>query len=253
MVLRTTAGTGSGFRRADAATARERRIGIAYSMPAQCQVWLRVRESESPLGPQLTVFASLLLSSIQVRLTHRGTQERSNAPPDEIAFTMPLVPAGERVARPSQSVRGIRGGSTIGLKLFDHERAAVTEEHELGACADGIREAMLPLVARVHPAAWLSIRSGFERPEHHLRLDGELVFLTGLGLRVQLRPRIGAGTGPVTVDVPLASVGTTLHFPGRLVERGLPGLPSILLAFLDHNGASIGRERLAYSPAHAPR
>lgn len=222
-------------------------------MPAQCQVWLRITDTNGPLGPQVTAFASVLLSAIQVRLIHRGAPERASEAPDEIAFTMPLVPAGERVARPAQSVRGPRGGSTMSLRLFDHERVAVTEQHELGACGDGIREAMLPLVARVHPAAWLSIRNGFERPEHHLRLDGELVFLTGLGLRVELRPRLGVGSSPVTLDIALASVGTTLHFAGRLVERGLPGLPSILLAFVDQNGVAIGRERLAYSPPQPQR
>src|SRR5262249_33829906 len=126
VVLRTTASAGTGFRRTVVATPRERRIGTAYQMPVQCQVWVRVMEHDSPLGPQVNVFASLLLSSIQVRLIHRGMPVRSGTPLDEIAFTMPLVPAGERLARPARTARGPRGGSTIALRLFDHERAAVT-------------------------------------------------------------------------------------------------------------------------------
>jgi len=227
--------------------ASERRIGMSYAMPMRCQLWLRIVDSGSALGPQVTLLSSLVLSPIQVQVLHCSSTEATGSRREELVLVMPLVPARERVARPSRTFRGPLHGSWISLQLFDHERSPLTEERDIGACVDGIREVELPLVARVHPAAWLSIRGGRERPEPGLRLDGELVFVTGIGLRLRMRPIAMAKEAVgVTVDVPLASVGTTLHFADRVVERDLPGLPAMLLAFLDAENRPIGRERLAY-------
>jgi hypothetical protein len=155
------------------------------------------------------------------------------------------VPANEQLARPSRTFRGPAGGCRISLQLFDHERSPLTEERELGGCADGIREASVSLLARVHPAAWISLRGGHSGSEPTLRLEGELVFVSSIGLRVRFRPLSGVADA-VDIDIALASTGTTLHFAERLVERSLPGLPAILLAFLDAEGKPIGRERLAH-------
>jgi len=81
-----------------------------------------------------------------------------------------------------------------------------------------------------------------------LRLDGELVFVTGIGMRMRMRPLAGLHECGDLAEVPLANVGTTLHFADRLVERDLPGLPAIYLAFLDSENRPIGRERLAHIP-----
>ena len=78
-----------------------------------------------------------------------------------------------------------------------------------------------------------------------LRLDAELVFVSGIGLRMRMRPLVGAEDAK-TLDVALANVGTTIHCADRVVERDLPGLPAIMLAFLDADGRAIGRERLAH-------
>jgi hypothetical protein len=241
-------GAGAGYRSWKAPVFRlsERRISIAYAMPSRCQVWLRIIESQSAAGPQVCVLASLVLSAINARLVYRASAQPSEPPAEEIAMTMPLLPQNERVTRPSRTFRGPAGGSWMSLQLFDHERARLTDEHEIGVCADGIREANLALVARVHPTAWLSLRNGREGPEPLLRLDSELVFVSGIGLRMRMRPLVGAGDAN-TFDVPIASVGTTVHGADRLVVRDLPGLPAILLAFLDGEGRSIGRERLAYT------
>ena len=223
----------------------ERRISIAYAMPLRCQVWLRITESQSAAGPQLCVLASLVLSAVHVRVVYRGSVQPSETPAGEIVQTLPLVPMNERLTRPSRMFSGPAGGSWMSLQLFDHERAPLTEEREIGVCADGIREADLSLVARVHPTSWLSSRGGREGPGPLLRLDGELVFVTGIGLRLRMRPLAGAGEKG-TFDVALTSVGTTIHCTDRVVERDLPGLPAILLAFLDADGRPIGRERLAH-------
>jgi hypothetical protein len=225
----------------------ERRISIAYSMPARCQVWVRTTESQSAAGPQVCVLASLVLSAIHARVAHRTSVQPSEPPAeaDEIVLTLPLVPMNERLTRPSRTFRGPAGGSWMSLQLFDHERAPLTEERELGVCVDGMREADLSLVARVHPTAWFSSRSGRETPEPLLRLDAELVFVSGIGLRMRMRPLVGAEDAK-TLDVALANVGTTIHCADRVVERDLPGLPAIMLAFLDADGRAIGRERLAH-------
>src|SRR5262245_50148289 len=226
----------------------ERRIGISHAMPVRCQVWLRITECSSASGPQVSMLASLLLSAIHVRVIHRASPAPAAPLADEIGLTLPLVPANERIARPTRTFRGPVGGSWLSLQLFDHERSPLTEEREIGVCADGIREAVLSFVAHVHPAAWLSLRSGREGPESQLRLDGELVFVTGIGVRLRMRPLAGgAELSGATVDVPLTSVGTTLHLAERVVERDLPGLPVILLAFIDAEGRPIGRERLAHA------
>ena len=241
-------GASAGFMRGKAAAmyrSLERRISISYAMPAHCQVWLRITESKSPAGAQVSMLAALVLSAIHVRVIHRGAAA-GTGPPDEIVVTLPLVPANERLARPARTFRGPVGGSWMSLQLFDHERAPLTEEHEVGACVDGIREASLPLVARAHPAAWLSIRGGREGTEAMLHLDGELVFVSGIGMRLRMRPLVGPLERGTIVDVPLTSVGTTLHFADRLVERDLPGLPTIYLAFLDADGRPIARERMAH-------
>ena len=223
----------------------EQRISTAYAMPVRCQVWLKTTESQSASGPQVCVLASLVLSAIHARLVYRASVQPSESPAQEIALTVPLVPVNERVARPSRTFRGPPGGSWISLQLFGHDRAPLTEEREIGVCADGIREANLSFVARVHPTAWLSIRGGPEGPDSLLRLDGEMVFVGGIGLRLRMRPLAGSGdTG--NFDIALASVGTTIHCADRFVERDLPGLPSILLTFLDAEGRPIGRERLAH-------
>jgi len=224
----------------------ERRISMSYAMPAHCQVWLRTTESRSAAGAQVSMLAALVLSAVHVRVVHRGTVAKSGPPPDEIVVTLPLVPANERLARPARTFRGPAGGSWISLQLFDHERVPLTGEHEVGVCVDGIREVALPLVARVHPAAWLSIRGGREGPEPMLSLDGELVFVSGIGMRLRMRPLVGPLERGGIVDVPLTSVGTTVHFADRLVERNLPGLPAIYLAFLDADGRPIARERMAH-------
>jgi hypothetical protein len=223
----------------------EHRIGISHVMPVHCHVWLRVTGSRSATGPQVTMFATLALSAIHVRVTHRAAPGASGSQPDEISLTLPLVPANEQISRPSRTLRGPAGGSWMSLQLFDHERTALTEERELGACSDGIREASLPLVATVHPAAWLSSRRGREGADTMLRLDSELVFFSGIGVRLRLRPHSSTGD-VVAVDISLASMGTTLHLADRLVELDVPGLPAILLVFLDADLQPIGRERLAH-------
>lgn len=222
----------------------EQRIGTAYAMPARCQVWVRVKESASPSGPHVAILASLLLSAIRVRVIYRVGTTRGERPADEIALTMPLVPSGERVARPTQVIRGPRGGASMSLQLFDHERRSLTEEREIGACVDGVREASLGFVARVNLVAWLAPRDQGERPDRRLRLDGELVFLDGVYARLEVRPfhRVAEVDG-VTVDVPLAHAGTTLRLPERLIERDLPDSPAISVAFEDGDGHTFGRER----------
>ena len=241
-------GVSAGFTRGRTAPFRpmERRISMSYAMPATCQTWLRMAGSQSTQGAQLSLIAALVLSAIHVRVIHRAWTADTGMPADEIAITLPLVPANERLARPARTVRGPSGGSRISVQLFNHERAPLTEEHEVGACVDGIREASLPLVAKVHPAAWLTLRGGHDAPDSMLRLDGELVFVSGIGLRLRMRPLVGAPEHTAVLDVPLASVGTTVHFADRMVERDLPGLPVIYLAFLDADGHPIGRERIAH-------
>src|SRR5262245_11928698 len=166
----------------------ERRISMAYSMPVRCQVWVRTTESQSATGPQVCVLASLVLSAIHARVVYRVSVEPSEPPADKIVMTLPMVPVNERLARPSRTFRGPAGGSWMSLQLFDHERTPLTEEREIGASVDGIREADLSLLARVHPTAWLSIRRGRDGPEPLLRLDGELVFVSAIGLRMRMRP-----------------------------------------------------------------
>lgn len=240
-------GASAGFMRGKAALYRpvERRISMSYAMPAHCQVWLRITQSQSEAGAQVSMLAALVLSAIHVRVIHRGAAAGSG-PPEEIVVTLPLVPANERLARPARTFRGPAGGSWMSLQLFDHERAPLTGEHEVGACLDGIREASLPLVARVHPAAWLSVHGGREGPDAMLRLDGELVFVSGIGMRLRMRPLVGPLERGAVVDVPLTSVGTTVHFADRLVESDLAGLPAVYLAFLDADGRPIARERMAH-------
>jgi hypothetical protein len=242
MVQRIGASAGMSGWRAATLPVSERRIGMSHTMPARCQLWLRIVGAQSAAGPQVSVLASLLLSPIHVRVIHRAVRP-GDPHPEEIALTLPLVPANEQLARPSRTFRGPAGGSRISLQLFDHERSPLTEERELGGCIDGIRETSVSLLARVHPAAWISPRGGHSGTEPTLRLEGELVFVSGIGLRVWFRPLAGDA---VVVDIALASVGTTLHFADRVVERGLPGLPAILLAFLDAESTPIGRERLAH-------
>src|SRR5580765_8585421 len=125
----------------------ERRIGMSYVMPIRCQVWLRITGAGSASGPQVSMLAALVLSAIHLRVIHRASPAEGASPPEEIAVTLPLVPANDRLARPSRTFPGPAGGSWISLQLFDHERVPLTEEHEVGACSDGIREATLPLVA----------------------------------------------------------------------------------------------------------
>ena len=240
-------GASAGFTRGRTALFRpmERRISMSYAMPAHCQIWLRVSGSQSPQGVEVSLLAALVLSAIQLRVIHRAWPAGTGTPLEEIAITLPLVPANERLARPARTFRGPAGGSWISVQLFNHERAPLTEEHEVGACVDGIRQATLPLLARVHPAAWLSVRGGHDAPEPMLRLDGELVFFSGIGMRMRMRPLAGTPDRGGVLDVPLASVGTTVHFADRLVEGDLPGMPAIYLAFLDADGQPIGRERMA--------
>ena len=226
----------------------EQRISMAYAMPARCQVWMWISESRSPAGAQVSLLAALVLSAIHVRVVHRASPAAGGKPPNEIAVTLPLVPENERLARPSRTFRGPAGGSSMSLQLFDHERAPLTEEHEIGACVDGIHETTLPFVARVHPAAWLTTRGGYRTAEQMLRLDGELVFVSGIGMRLRMRPVSAVQEGGDPVEVALTSVGTTVRFADRLVERNLPGLPAIYLAFLGADGRPIGRERLAHVP-----
>ena len=227
----------------------ERRISMSYAMPARCHVWLRVTGTRSASGPQVSMLAALVLSAIHLRVIHRASPAAGVPTPEEIALTLPLVPANEQLARPSRTFLGPAGGSWMSLQLFDHERAPLTEEHEIGACTDGIREATLPLVARVHPAAWLSTGGGREAPETMLRLDGELVFVSGIGVRLRMRPLVGAAEPAGIVDVPLTNVGTTVHFADRRVQGELPGMPAILFTFLDADGQPIGHERMAHAPA----
>src|SRR5262252_5121058 len=177
-----SAGFGSG--KAPVSGPTERRIGMSYSMPMRCQVWLRITDSRGASGPRVSLLASLILSAINLRVIHRASPTATEAKPQEIALMLPLVPPNERISRPSRTFQGPASGSWISLQMFDHERKALTEEREIGVCADGIREAGLALAARVHPAAWLSVHRGREGPEPVLRLDGELVFVTGIMLRL---------------------------------------------------------------------
>jgi hypothetical protein len=243
-------GVSAGFRGWKLPTSRpsERRIAVPYAMPVRCQVWLRISESQSASGPQVSMLASLALSAIHVLMIHRASPDVSGSKPDEIALALPLVPANERIVRPWRTFRAPAGGSWMSLQLFDHERAPLSEEHDLGACSDGMCEASLPMVARVHPATWLSIRGERDGPEPKLRLDGELGFVSGIGVRLRMRSLARGQADPGPIDVPLTSVGTTLHFVDRHVERNVPGLPAILLAFLDADGRQIGHERLAHMP-----
>jgi hypothetical protein len=226
----------------------ERRIGMSYAMPVQCQVWLRITGSRHGGGPQVSMIASLVLAAIQVRVIHRASPAPVETPVDEMTLTLPLVPASERISRPSRSFQGLPGGSWMSLQIFDHERKPLTEEREIGVCADGIREVGLALVVRVHPAAWLSDRVGGDRPEPQLRLEGELVFVSGILVRLRMRPLVSVSEpAGIDVDIPLTNVGTTLRLAERVVERDVPGLPAILLTFVDAEGRAIGRERLAHA------
>ena len=231
----------------------EQRIGTAYAMPVRCHVWLLVTDSRGPSGPQVAVLPSLMLSAIQVRVVYRVGRGIQESLADEISLHMPLVAAGERIARPTQVVRGPQGGSSTSLQLFDNDRTALSEERGIGACTDGVREVDLPFMARVNLVAWLAPRGATERPDTSLRLDGELVFLTGVLARVRIRPTsVGKeGPGAVDVDVPLVRPGASLPLAERAIERELPGSPSIRITFMDGEGRPIGRERVVEPTSHA--
>jgi hypothetical protein len=232
----------------------EQRIGTAYSMPAKCQAWLLVTERENAAGPQLTVLATLRLSALQLKVVYRIARGSGNELAGEISFAMPLVPEGERVVRPPTITRGPRGDSSMSLQLFDFERSTLSEERGIGACADGLCQLTVPFLARVSLVAWLGPKSLGGHPPGHLRLDGELTFVAGVFARLRIRPaQVGvATTGGLTLDVPLAHPGTTLHLAERLIERDLPGSHSLGLVFVDGEGRPLGRERCFEPTRTAP-
>ena len=223
----------------------EQRIGMAYAMPAKCHTWLRVTESGSQQGPQVAMLASLVLSEVQMKVVYRAESDPGARTADPIALTMPLVPVGERIAQPPRVVRAPSGGSTMSLQLYNHERVAMSEERVLGPCMDGVREALIPTIARVDLVAWLSPRAPTKRLERQSRLDGEMVFVSSCSARLRLRSNRGASGGgdEATLEVPLVHAGTTIQFRERIIERELPGTTSVTLTFLDSDGRAIGRER----------
>jgi len=222
----------------------EQRVSTDLAMTARLEGWLRVTESQSVLGPMISLRASVVLPGIQARVFFRSREKGS--PTEGTQRQVDLVPQGERVGRSSQPLRGIPGRSQLSLRLTDHEGRALTQEQPLGECVDGIREVDLSFAVDMTAVAWVAAREWSERRGPSIRLSGELIFARGVIVQLGFRP-LDSGVesiGEGATGVLLIRPGMTLCSPDKTLDGGSAENMWISVWFIDGLGRAIDGEHL---------
>ena len=227
-----------------AAAHREPRVVTEYVMPARFRGMLQLANCASPLGPVISLEASLVLSGLQARVTFRDRPRRDDVAVQEASVMVPLVLPGERLERPLQTMRGAPARPRLTVGLFDRDQRPLADAQEFGECTDGSRLLELPIRVDVGAIVWLSARASSGSSGAKLLVNGKLVFSRGVTAQLGLGPAADSTRlDRVATEVPLVNPGTMFFFYERIVENRLRGDPWVSMRFLDERGRPIGEEQ----------
>ena len=225
-----------------AAPKSEQRVSSPHSLFARFEAWIRITECSTPLGPRLSLHASLSLPALEARVIFRPAPPGSHAPSEEVVRQLMLVRPGERLVRPWRPVRGIPRGAEITLRVLARD-GSLLEEEPVGECQDRFHDVVVPLALDVNAVAWIVARDWSERGAPRIRSRGELVFNRGATVRLGFRGKDGrAGEGVGGVD--LVRAGTALFSAEKLCDAGLQNNRWVSVQFADESGRPIGDEHL---------
>jgi hypothetical protein len=233
----------------------ERYVSTTYGMSMRLDVSLQITDSDSPLGPRVTLKAWLVLPSLDVCVFFRDRARAADHPPDEVKLRTSLVEAEQRMQLPAYPLRGLPKWSRLTLVLTDSDGRPLCAEQTLGDCADGFQTTSVSFTAEVGAVAWLAPQQWSERQGARLRVSGELVFIGGVTLRLEFgpsgSPNGGNGKGTVkgagergAAEVELVRPGKSLGSSETFLQSGVPNHLWVSVLFEDGQQRPIGDERL---------
>src|SRR5262245_31509175 len=225
----------------------EQRVSTAWAMPSRLETWLRVTRAASPLGPLVSLQASLVIPGLQASATlYHGPAPGGDRPACEIV-RIPMVPPGERITRAGHLMRGMSRGAALRWVVSDADGRPIADEREIGTCEDGFYDlSATPCLVDASAIAWISGIDGSPHRGARVRVSGELVFARGVTLRLGFHPRhAGADAGGAgACELPLVRAGFALYAPEKTLEGSGPASAWVSLRFDDRQGRPIGEEHV---------
>lgn len=223
----------------------EQRVSTMWAMPARLETWLRVTQSSSALGPEVSIRATLVLPGLQARVTLRHDPVLAGAPPEDATVRVPMVATGERLCAAGRPLGGIPAGAPLTLRVTDADGRLLADEHELGVCEDGLHGAAVPCVVGASAVSRVSGLDWSARRGPRVRVHGALEFARGvlvfLGFR---RPHDGHAPLEGVRELTLVEPGRALDGPEQTLEGMGPTGTWVSVRFNEPTGRPIGGEHV---------
>ena len=235
-----------GFMRPGQAKApAEQRVSTSWAMPARIETWLRVSQSSSPLGPEVSMRATLVLPGLQARVTLRHDPLLAGSPPEDETVPVPMVATGERLCAAGRPLGGIPAGATLTLRVVDADGRLLADEQEIGACEDGLHGSTVPCVVDASAVSRVSGLDWSARRGPRVRVHGALEFARGVLVFLGFRPPDGDRAPLEGVrELTLVAPGQSLAGPEKTLEGMGPSGTWVSVRFNEPAGRPIGEEHV---------
>lgn len=221
----------------------ERCIGDAHTVPVRLEAALRISDCSSMLGPLIRFEGALVFSGLQASVVFRYVAGESILQEGRVVRPVPLLTPGQSMAIHGRPLRGIRGRSSIWIRLTDRAGHPLAEEQELGECVDGVREVHLPFHVGVGALVWVTARDWSARGPRCL-VSGEVVLPRGVAMRLRFHPSENGrnGIGEAAAELQVIPPGMTWQAPERLIEGSPSDSSWVSVQFAEPGGCLLGRE-----------
>ena len=228
----------------------EDELGDALQMPVHVAATASAVGCENSPGPVVTLNGELSMGGLNARLIFRNNTRGTHEHVEESKLDLVLVPKDQSIQIPKQPSQGGSGGNPfIWVQFLDGAGNALTGEHFLGRCVQGLS----PLAADFsHPiAADTNVQATgcTNNPGPTIRMNGTISF-DGLIARIIFRNNDNPVGGPhetvvtTKADVTVIPPGYTIQFAKQPVLGGVGGNPWIYLQFTDGSGQPLADETL---------
>lgn len=215
-----------------------------YDQPAQFSATIQATGCTAEPGPQFTANGELTLAGLKTSVIFSNPGGPQN-PVEPVVIEQVVVPTGETVAIPAQSVVGGVGPNPImWLQLTDHAGRPLTSEIFLGRCDQA---QFTPTAMIVIPAEFFADASttDCQSATPSLSLDGATQ-LSGVNGKLILRssslPHPQGMVDKEVVELVLVQPGQSFEIPQQAVVGGAGENPLISLQLRQGNGEPIGSE-----------